>query len=132
MSERLLAAFSGTVSHHIAPTTRQLVLQGTDRDSGEPLEVRFNDGTCVIGGEALTDVEVFEAALAGGWRFRSGTREYSVQARAVQVHRDAQRAFRAAVSGVKATLVNRAGWVALLTLLQLPGAARLLRWLRSR
>ena len=132
MSERLLAAFRGPVSRHLAPATRQLVLQGTDRASGEPLEVRFSDGTCVSGEAALIDIDVFEAAPAGSWRLRSGTREYSVQARAVQVHRDAQRAFYAAVPGVKATLANRVGWVTLLTLLRLPGAARLIRWLRSR
>jgi hypothetical protein len=132
MSERLLAAFSGPVSRHIAPTTRQLVLEGADRASGEPLEVRFSDGSCVIGEEALIDIEVFEAAPAGGWRLRSGAREYPVQARAVQVHRDARRAFHAAVPGAKATLANRAGWATLLTLLRLPGAARLVRWLRSR
>jgi len=132
MRERLLAAFSGPVSRHVAPTTRQLVLTGTDRASGEPLEVRFNDGACVMGDEALIDIEVFEAAPAGGWYLRSDTRQYPVQARAVQVHRDARRAFHTAVPGVQATLANRVGWATLLTLMRLPGTARLVRWARSR
>jgi hypothetical protein len=134
MSERLVAAFTGPVRSYIAPVTRALVLQGIDRASGAPLAVSFNEGQCAIGDAPLVDVEVFETAAAAGssWRLHSGARDFAVQARAVQVHVDAQRSFFAAVPGLKSTLANRAGWALLLTLLRLPGGARLIHWLRSR
>jgi hypothetical protein len=139
MNERQLAAFAGPVHWRIAAVTRALLLQGTARESGEPLEVRFNEGRCEFGDTELADVTVYEntdgSATRGSsaqWWLEVGAQRLAVQAGAVQVHVDARRRFLAAVPGHSQTFGNRVGWLALLSLLRLPGGARLIQWVRSR
>ncbi len=47
-------------------------------------------------------------------------------------HRDVSREFLGALPLPQASWRTRAGWWLLLNLLRIPGAVRLLRWLRSR
>ena len=99
----------------------------------------LNEGRCEFGDAELADVTVHENAdgsSAGGlsarWLLVAGAQRFAVQAGAVQVHVDARRRFFAAVPGHTQTLSNRVGWLALLSLLRLPGGARLIQWVRSR
>ncbi len=54
-----------------------------------------------------------------------------VLARSVQVHREAAQALIAAVAPPRVPVARRLGWLALLSLLRLPGAKRLLQRIRG-
>ena len=62
---------------------------------------------------------------------QSGSFSRLLQVRGLQVHRDAARAFFAAVPPVPVPALRRAGWSALLLLLRVPGMAGLLKRLRE-
>ena len=73
-------------------------------------------------------------ATSGARRFRLQSRELQLDlaARSLQLHRDVSRAFFGAVPPRRVPVGRRLGWTALLALLRIPGAERLLLRLRGR
>ncbi|MGH8144136.1 MAG: hypothetical protein ACREU2_16680 [Steroidobacteraceae bacterium] len=83
----------------------------------------------------LQRVNVLELAVGAAsrraFRIDAAAGSFELQAGSVQVHREVARAFFGAVPPVRVPLATRLGWMLLLGLLRLPGAARLLAKLRS-
>ncbi len=133
VGERLIAEFAGLVEIEPATPAVNCRLAGLERGTGIALEVHFSGASGAPAAGTLTDVQVFECAgdETRAWRVCAGAHRYRLQARAVQVHRMPEAAFYAAVPGEPLTLTTRAGWALLLNVLRIPGAARLIRSLRS-
>jgi hypothetical protein len=134
MSTRLVAAFRGHAQCRREAGAIQWSLVGLDRDSGTPLEVLLSGATGLALPAQLAAAELYESgdAAATSWELRSAGRVIPTGARAVQVHRDAAAAFAGVLPHFPAPRRVRLGWLLLLNLLRLPGAARLLGWLRAR
>jgi hypothetical protein len=134
MSARRVAAFRGHAQCQRGSGAIQWSLVGVDRDSGAPLEVLLSGAEALQLPAQLAGAELYvdEEAGTARWELRSADRVLPTGARAVQVHRGVGAAFALALPRFAAPLPLRAGWWLLLNLLRLPGAARLLGWLRSR
>jgi hypothetical protein len=137
MSDQLLAAFDGPVTGSLS--NRLLLLRGRERGNGRPLRVYLAgfDGplpTNCVDAElyAPKDREGDSAGKARAWRLLAGNLDLPLPARSIHIHRPAADRFFAAVPGAERTLKARVGWALLLNLLRLPGAARLLTFIRSR
>ena len=134
MNERVVAAFRGDAQCRRGVGAIQWSLSGVDRDSGVPLEVLL----CGVGALALPSLlaaaELHERreGATTSWELRSEGRVIPTGARAVQVHRDATAAFASVLPRFDVPWRVRVGWLLLLNLLRLPGAPRLLQWLRAR
>jgi hypothetical protein len=78
-------------------------------------------------------IEIAGETPTGLRRFRieSPRLTLALQARQVQVHRDAAAQFYSAVPPVHVPMRLRLGWALLLTLLRVPGAVALVRKLRG-
>jgi hypothetical protein len=132
-AERLIAAFAGVVQIGVASPAVNCRLAGAEQGTGIALEVHFSGAGADAPLGTLRDVQVFEQGRGAGrhWLLLGAGTRHEVQARAAQVHRMPSAAFYAAVPPPRLTLATRLGWVLLLNILRIPGAARLIAWLRS-
>lgn len=135
-SARELIAFEGPVQFEAASGAVNLVLRGTARMPHGPgaglTQVLFSGATAVALPAGLSDATVSEIAGAAPdaprqFRIDSPQLTLALQARQVQLHRDAAAVFYGAVPPVRVPLRLRLGWALLLTMMRLPGAATLLR-----
>jgi hypothetical protein len=148
-----LVAFRGPVTVRRGPGAATLLLRGCeaaapDRGVGQHTELAFAVADARALPAVLRDVRVF-GPLAGGndppgrLRYRieatagaggSTPEGWSAEllARGVQRHREAGRAFFAAVPVPRLPFGRRFGWLLLLWVLRLPGAARIIQRLRGR
>ena len=131
-STRELIAFQGEVRCEAATGAVSLILQG--HSQGAAAQVLF----CALSGAApagaLHDARVTQRSADAGapcWRLTAGGTAIELHARTVQVHRDAAARFFAALPPPAVPRRVRWGWAALLTMLRLPGMARLLIKLRG-
>jgi hypothetical protein len=139
-----LVAFTGPVQCEHAAGAVNLVLRGYAGAPSGPhaglTEALFSDASPAAVPDALRDARVIEllaAAAAGAapaprrFRIDSAQLQLDLQARSVQLHRDAAAAFYAAVPPLRVPLRLRLGWSLLLAALRIPGAAALLRKIRG-
>jgi hypothetical protein len=83
----------------------------------------------------LHEVRLFDvAAMPGRRQVQLQSRELQLElvCRSLQLHRDAARPFFTAVPPVHVPFSRRLGWAVLMSILRIPGAARLLAALRGR
>jgi len=139
-SARELIAFDGPVQCEAAHGAVNLVLRGAARVSQGPraglTRVLFSGASAVALPASLSDATVIEIAAASPqaprqFRIESPGFTLALQARQVQLQRDAAAMFYSAVPPVRVPLRLRLGWALLLSALRLPGAAALLRKLRG-
>jgi len=139
-STRELIAFEGPVQCEAAHGAVNLVLRGAARVPRGPraglTQVLFSGASAVALPASLSDAAVIEIAAASGqaprqFRIESPGFTHTLQARQVQLQRDAAAAFYNAVPPVRVPLRLRLGWTVLLTALRVPGAAALLGKLRG-
>jgi hypothetical protein len=132
-TERLIAAFAGAVKVGVGSPAVNCRLSGAEQGTGIALEVHFSGAEAQAPLGSLQDVQVYEQGHGAErhWLLRSGRAQHVLQARSAQVHRMPAAAFYAAVQPSHLTFATRLGWVLLLNLLRIPGAARLVAWLRS-
>jgi hypothetical protein len=138
-STRELIAFDGPVHCEAARGAVNLVLSGTARVApgsqlphGGLTQVLFSGASAVALPAGLHDATVIEIAGAAPdarrqFRIHTPELQLQLQARQVQLHRDAAAIFYKAVPPVRVPMRLRLGWTLLLTMLRLPGAAALLR-----
>ena len=133
VQERLIAAFAGAVQIGAASPAVNCRLSGAEAGTGIALEVHFSGARGGLGAGTHRELKVFECRAGADryWLLQQGSARHVLQARAAQVHRMPGAAFFAAVPAPQLTLATRAGWVLLLNFLRLPGAPRLVAWLRS-
>lgn len=138
MSTRLVAAFRGHAQCRREPGAVQWCLRGIDREGGMPLEVLISGAPALQLPAQLASAELHEIAADGAadgamrHELRSAGRVIAIDARAVQVHRDVAAAFDEVLPRFGVPWSARLGWLLLLNLLRVPGAARLLGRLRAR
>ena len=144
-SVRELIALAGTVQCEQPAGAVNLVLRGqagvvpgATRDASAGLtEVLFSDATEVTPPAGLHDVRVFELLDASApadvrqFRLLGPQLQLDWQARSVQLHRGAAKAFYGAVPPPRVPLRLRLGWSLLLAALRLPGAVAVIRKLRG-
>ncbi len=139
-SARELIAFEGPVQCEAARGAVNLVLRGAARAPRGPraglTQVLFSGASAVALPAGLRDATVIEMPAASRdaprqFRIDSPGFTLALQARQVQLHRDAAAIFYYAVPPVRVPLRLRLGWAVLLTALRVPGAAVLLRKLRG-
>jgi len=133
VGERLIADFGGAVQIGAASPAVNCRLSGTEQGTGIALEVHFSGAHSHALAATLQDVQVYEQGRGADrhWLLLAGSARHVLQARAAQVHRMPTAAFFAAVPAPRLTWATRVGWVVLLNILRIPGAARLIGWLRS-
>lgn len=133
MSERLVAAFRGSVACRRESGAVQWCLSGVDRDSGAALEVLLSGAAGLDLPAQFADAALYVRgeATAAAWELRSSGQPLPLAVRAVQVHRPAAAAFEAALPRNPAPWSVRAGWFVLLNLVRVPGMARLLQKIRG-
>jgi hypothetical protein len=131
MKGALLAEFAGPVQCRRESQPAALVLSGTERASGVPLELRFMAPRPAELPAIISDIDVYEFGT-GEWKLRAHGGAWTLPARALLVHRDVGAAFYAALPPPRIGLGARLGWSALLGLARIPGGVRLLQFLRSR
>jgi hypothetical protein len=129
-SARELIAFEGPVQCEAAHGAVNLVLRAG------LTQVLFSGASAVALPASLSDAAVIEIAAASRqaprqFRIESPGFALTLQARQVQLHRDAAAMFYGAVPPVRVPLRLRLGWALLLTALRVPGAAALLGKLRA-
>jgi hypothetical protein len=139
-STRELIAFEGPVQCEATHGAVNLVLRGAARVSRGPraglTQVLFSGASAVALPASLSDARLIEIAAAAEqaprqFRIESPGFTFALQARQVQLHRDAAAMFYTAVPPVRVPLRLRLGWTLLLTALRVPGAAALLSKLRA-
>jgi hypothetical protein len=119
-----------------------LTLRGRERGGGsvEALLAGISSSSELTGVPGkLHEVRLFDGAAApdtrsGARQVRLESRELQLDlaARSLQLHRDTGGPFFAAVPPVRIPAATRLGWAVLLSVLRIPGAARLLAALRGR
>jgi len=141
-SARALIAFTGAVQCEHSDGAVNLVLRGYSRASGglhaAVTEVLFSDASALTLPSGLRDLQVSELSAPGGarsaghsFRIDGAELQLTLQARSVQLHRDAAEAFYGAVPPPRVPLRLRLGWALLLSVLRIPGAGALLGKLRG-
>ncbi|MGH8231318.1 MAG: hypothetical protein ACRESY_05805, partial [Steroidobacteraceae bacterium] len=132
--DRELVAFTAAVQCTRADGAVNLVL------AGDATELLFEGATAVSVPAQLRGARVLEIADLSGDGVHAARRRFRIeaagvnielQARAVQVHRDASAEFFRALPPPHVPLRVRLGWWLLLSLLRVPGAAALLRRIRG-
>jgi hypothetical protein len=130
--------FEGPVESALASGAVTFTLRGRER-GGRAITALFA-GASAPGGLSglpgtLHEVQLFDAARETGARqvqLQSRELQLDLVFRSLQLHRDAAGPFFTAVPPVQIPLATRLGWTVLLTVLRIPGAARLLAALRGR
>lgn len=130
MRGRLIAEFAGPVHCRPARGAVSLVLSGQERTGGVPLELLFTAVEVAELPAIVSDIDVFQLE-PGRWRLRAHGGSWTLQARGVLVHRDVGAAFYTALPPPPLRAGVRVGWSLLLTLARIPGAVRLLQFMRS-
>jgi hypothetical protein len=132
MNQRVLASFTGPVDCRHSTGAVNLLLCGTERDSGLPIELLFSAANLTQPAQSLHDIDVLELIDERShrfWQIRTRTVTFEVVARAVQVHRATAPTFLRAVPPPRIPLRVRLQWAALLWALRIPGMAGLaMRW----
>jgi hypothetical protein len=128
---RELVAFEGSVECRLEQGAINLALRGRER-TGAVVEALFA-GASASGGLAvlpreLHEVRLFERPL----QLKSRELQLDLTCRSLQLHRDVGRPFFKAVPPLSVPFARRAGWTVLLSVLRIPGAARLLMALRGK
>ena len=139
---RELIAFDGTVECRLESGPINLTLRGYERSAGRAgsrvgAAALFGAAATTSGMEVLPaklhDLHLFELDEQAGlhcFEIRARELQLTLQARTLQLHRDAGRAFFGAVPPPRVLWRRRLGWALLLWVLRLPGAERLLARLR--
>jgi hypothetical protein len=127
----LVVEFAGPVQCRQEPEPAALLLTGAERAGAAPLELRFLAPEPHALPGIVSDIDVY-ALGDGEWRLRAHGGSWTVRARTLLVHRDVGRRFYRALPPPRVPWRTRCGWSALLAAVRLPGAERLLRFLRSR
>jgi hypothetical protein len=134
-----LVAFEGAVECAAGSGAIDLILRGRERGGGTALTALFagsSDLKALTGLPAkLHDVRLFDRAAVSGARelqLQAREQQLDLVCRSLQLHRDAGRPFFTAVPPVRPPAATRLGWAVLLSILRIPGAARLLAALRGR
>ena len=127
---RELIAFEGPVQCEAAHGAVNLVLRAG------LTQVLFSGASAVALPAGLHDATVIEIAGESAdaprqFRIESPGLTVALQARQVQLHRDAAAVFYSAVPPVRVPLRLRLGWALLLTALRVPGVAALVRKVRG-
>jgi hypothetical protein len=130
--------FEGPVECARASGAVIFTLRGRER-GGRAVTVLFA-GASASGGlsglpEKLHEVRLFDGDGPGGARqvqLQSRELQLALVSRSLQLHRDVAGPFFTAVPPVRISLAMRLGWAVLLSVLRIPGAARLLAALRGR
>jgi hypothetical protein len=139
-SARELIAFDGPVQCEAPHGAVNLVLCGAARVKQGPrsglTQVLFSGVSAVALPAGLHDATVIEITgespdAPRQFRIESPGLSLALQARQVQVHRDAAAVFYGAVPPVHVPLRLRLGWGLLLTALRVPGVAALVRKVRG-
>jgi hypothetical protein len=147
-SPRELVAFAGAVQCEHSVGAVNLVLRGYSSATrglrAAVTEVLFSDATALALPSGLRDLRISELPAADGaqpatgerssarsFRIDSAELQLTLQARSVQLHRDAAAAFYGAVPPPPVPLRLRLGWALLLLVLRIPGAGALLGKLRG-
>jgi hypothetical protein len=135
---RELVAFAGPVQCERFAGAVNLVLRGDERapsgSNAGVTEVLFSDSGDVALPADLRDIRVVELpVVVAPRRFRIDCPglQLEIQARSVQLHRDAAAAFYGAVPPPRVPLRLRFGWSLLLSVLRIPGADTLVRKFRG-
>jgi len=131
MRGRLVAEFGGPVHCRRGSGAVGLVLSGQERVGATPLELLFTAPQPVELPTIISDMDVY-ALEPGCWRLRAHGGSWTLAARDLAVHRDVGAAFFAAVPPPALPARTRLGWSLLLVLARIPGAVRLLQFLRLR
>jgi hypothetical protein len=129
--------FEGPVECALASGAVTFRLRGRER-GGRAITALFA-GASASGGLSglpgtLHEVRLFDAAAEPGARqvqLQARELQLDLVFRSLQLHRDAAGPFFTAVPPVHIPLATRLGWTVLLTVLRIPGAARLLAALRG-
>ena len=134
MNTRLVAAFRGHAQCRREGGAVQWCVSGLDRDSGAPLEVLLSGAAGLQLPPQLVGAELYvrDESTNASWELRGSGAVHLLAVRAAQVHRGVAAAFAGALPKIPAPWSTRVGWWLLLSLLRLPGMARLLPMLRSR
>jgi hypothetical protein len=116
---------AGAVNLVLSGGATELLFEGATEQAPLPAQLRA--------ARVLEVSDTSASAAAGRRAFRIETSNLSIelQARAVQLHRDAAVEFFRAVPPPRVPSRVRLGWWLLLSLLRLPGAASLLRIIRG-
>jgi hypothetical protein len=130
--------FEGPVECAPASGAVTFTLRGGER-GGRGITALFA-GASATGGlpglpEKLHDVRLFHGDGPGGTghvQLQSRELQLALVSRSLQLHRDVAGPFFTAVPPVRISLATRLGWAALLSVLRIPGVARLLAALRGR
>jgi hypothetical protein len=137
-SARELIAFAGAVQCEHSDGTVNLVLRGYGSVSGglpaAVTEVLFSDASALALPSGLRDLRISELSAPDGarwFRIDGAGPPLTLQARGLQLHRDAAAAFYGAVPPPRVPLKLRLGWMVLLSVLRIPGAGALLGRLRG-
>jgi hypothetical protein len=128
---RLVVEFAGPVQCRHDTAAAILVLSGSERIGGAPLELLFQSPGPVELPAIVSDIDVYKSE-PGSWKLRAHGGSWTLQARNLLVHRDVRAAFFAAVPPPPLKIGTWLGWSLLLTLARIPGAVRLLQFMRSR
>ncbi|MFI4866913.1 MAG: hypothetical protein ACHQDB_07380 [Steroidobacterales bacterium] len=139
-----LVAFTGPVQCEHCAGAVNLVLRGYAGAPSGPhsglTEALFSDASAAAVPGALRDARLIELLPAAApvpgpalrrFRIDSAQLQLELQARSVQLHRDAAAAFYRAVPPLRVPLRLRLGWSLLLAVLRIPGAGALLRKIRG-
>jgi len=111
-----------------------LTLSGRERD-GAAVEALFAGASSPVGLSGLPG-KLHEVRLVGDGarqvQLQSRERQLDLVCRSLQLHRDAATQFFKAVAPVQIPFARRLGWALLLSVLRIPGVARLMAALRGR
>jgi hypothetical protein len=126
--------FVGPVDCVLGSGAITLTLSGRER-GGAAIAALFADASSPGGLTGLPG-KLHEVRLAGvGVRqvqLQSRERQLELVCRSLQLHRDAALPFFTAVPPVQIPVARRLGWALLLSVLRIPGVARLMAALRGR
>ena len=133
-----LIEFDGAVACSLGSGTVNLALRG--RAGNAPAEALFVGAVAellaslpaTLHAVSLSEYETQSASSPRRFRLQSQELQLDLAARSLQLHRDVSRVFFAAVAPPCVPFGRRLAWTALLALLRIPGAERLLLRLRGR
>jgi hypothetical protein len=131
---RLLAQFAGGAACERSADQHRLRLRGREKGGQGELDVLISGDSLPTLPATLQAAQLVELGQGARrrWQLTAVGVDVILQGRGVQVHRPVGARFAAAVPPLRAGIVTRLGWWLLLKALRLPGAARLLQWIRSR
>lgn len=124
-TSRRMAAFRGALQGPVALGPGRWLIEGTERERGEALRAYLCADAPPGDAKLPADAELWQVA-EGRYELRSGADAVPLAATSLQLHREPAQGFRDALPPAAVPWRMRATWWLLLSLLRLPGAARLL------